>query len=99
MLAPLKIWGSILRRGNHFFLVFLYEVTQVFTQKLQWKTRARNTSGTRERELTESRVQHEFNTRVLGSLSSCSARWDHGILFTGLVSDAVYVFCGVWFVS
>ena len=34
-------------------------------------------------ELTESRVLHEFHTRVLGHLSSCSARWQHGILFTG----------------
>ena len=33
-------------------------------------------------ELTESRVEHKFNTRVLALLSSCSGRWQHVILFT-----------------
>ena len=55
MLTNQKVRGSILGQGSTFF-VFLYEFTRVFTQKLEGKTRVQNTRGTREIELTESRV-------------------------------------------
>ena len=81
MQANLKVWGSKLRQGSIFsFQVRIY--TSFYTE-IKGKTRVQNTRGTREMELTESRVQHEFDTRVLACLSSCSARWQHGILFTG----------------
>ena len=63
------------------------ESTRVYTQKLQGKSRVQNTRCTREMELTESRVKHEINTRVLASLSLCPARCQHGILFTGNISS------------
>ena len=56
MLANQKVWGSILGQGVINFLLFLYEFTRVFTQKLQSKTGVANTRCTREMELTESRV-------------------------------------------
>ena len=55
LLANQKVRGSILGQGCTLF-AFLYEFTRVFTQKLQGKTRVQNTRGTREMELTESRV-------------------------------------------
>ena len=55
MVTNLKVRGSMLGQGCTFF-VFLYEFTRVFTQKLQGKTPVQNTRGTREMELTESRV-------------------------------------------
>ena len=54
MLANPKVNGSILSQAEYFLV--LHECTQVFTQKLQDKTRVQNTRGTREMELTESRV-------------------------------------------
>ena len=54
MLPSPKVKGSILSQAEHFLV--LHECTRVFTQKLQDKTRVQNTRGTREMELTESRV-------------------------------------------
>ena len=54
MLANPKVKGSILSQAELFLV--LHECTQVFTQKLQDKTRVQNTRGTQEMELTESRV-------------------------------------------
>ena len=51
MLANQKVRGSIL----HKFLLACTNL-RVFTQKLPGKTRVQNTRGTREMELTESRV-------------------------------------------
>ena len=53
LLGNLKVWGSV-RQISVF--VFLYKFTRVFTQKSQLKTQVQNTRGTREMELTESRV-------------------------------------------
>ena len=55
MLANLKVRGSILSLAEHFFVV-MHEFTRVFIEKIQGKTEVQNTRGTREMELTESRV-------------------------------------------
>ena len=56
MLAYLKVRGLIPLVRQCLVFVVMYESTRLFTQKLQVKTRVQNTRGTREMELTESRV-------------------------------------------
>ena len=56
MLANQKVRVSILSQADLSFCCPVHEFTQVFTQKLQGKTRVQNTRGTREIKLTESRV-------------------------------------------
>ena len=53
VLANQKVRGSV--RQSLVFVV-LYEFTRLFTQKSQGETRVKNTRGTPEMELTESRV-------------------------------------------
>ena len=55
MLANQKVWGSILRQGKHSFCGPAQIYTS-FYREITRKTTVQNTRGTREMELTESRV-------------------------------------------